>query len=116
MWWRETLPEETRFVVDDFVRRMTSQNWRERRDMIEAVVVGEDAFEDAATRSFITGAVVAAILEQLDETRVADADQALIYAMSANLEHQAAACDWFLSQGDMLLSEDCLAEGPPTIH
>jgi len=48
--------------------------------------------------AFAAGAIIAAILERLDEQGIVDSDQALVYAMSADIDHQSAACDWFIEQ------------------
>ena len=107
----KSLAVERQQAVDEFVNRLTDRNWRDRRDAIEHSILptsgaaaerretppelnvsSTEAFEFAA------GNMIAAILERLDEQVIIDPDQALIFAMSANVDHQTAACDWFIEQ------------------
>ncbi len=41
--------------------------------------------------------MVAAMIERLEAPRVADADQAVVYAVSAEVAHRDASEDWFAS-------------------
>ena len=71
------------------------------RETIEAAVATSGMANKLSARCpeaslFMTGAIVAAIIEFLEAPRIAEADQAQLFAMSASLDHQAAACDWFI--------------------
>ncbi len=100
-FWNNALPEEGRRIVDACVEPVAQQDWRQRRDTIEAAVATSDMANKLSARCpeaslFMTSAIVAAIIEFLEAPRIAEADQAQLFAMSASLDHQAAACDWFI--------------------
>lgn len=59
----------------------------------------DDADGDEASRRFaeMLPFYVGAILEQLDEDRVASAEQAAVYVLSIHPEHQAAAEAWMMA-------------------
>jgi hypothetical protein len=108
MRWSETLPVEGAKIVDECLERILPQDWRRRRSVIEAAIDtacractpvsrGSEAGRAEAAR-FMSGAIVAAIIEKLDSPAIVEADQAQLFAMSASLDHQTAACDWFIQQ------------------
>lgn len=90
--WSDALPVEARRIVDLCVERTAAQVWRQRRDTIEATI----ATGPVPLAKNMTGFVVAAVIERLNTPGITDCDQAQLFAMSACLEHQTAACDWFI--------------------
>lgn len=96
--WNDALPEEGRRIVEECFGRILPQNWRTRKEVIETAIATVTAPRGAEVREFIAGAVVAAIIERLDTPPIVEADQAQLFAKSANLDHQLAACDWFINQ------------------
>lgn len=131
MWWTDALPAAEREIVNNFVIQMSASDWRQRRELIESVVVSActSMQEDSGPgmpatthegQEMIIGVVVAAILEQIGDNEMHDTDQALVYAMSADLDHQTAATDWFISQGRCWSLEGLLhretASSSATIH
>ena len=105
--WDAALPEEGRKIVEECLGRILPQNWRIRRDVIETAIASATEPKGPDMQAFIAGAVVAAIIERLDAPAIVSADQAQLFAMSANTDHQLAACDWFISQ--------CSAETLPAL-
>ncbi len=100
-FWNDALPEEGRKIVDACLERIAKQDWRQRRDAIEAAVATSETANSNTplcleASKFMSSAVVAAIIEFLETPKIAEADQAQLFAMSASLDHQAAACDWFI--------------------
>ena len=100
--WSDALPLNERNIVDKFYNQVTALNWRQRRDVIEtALEAGAADWEGQSTSVDpsphpITNATVAAIIERLDTPAIVENDQTHLFAISANLDHQAAACDWFI--------------------
>ncbi len=106
MYLTEILPEKEQKAVDECLHKLTPNDWWQCRDDIKATISiackalsplsrGSLEARAEATR-FVTGAIVAAIIEKLDSPRILEAEQAEFFAMSANLDHQVAACDWFI--------------------
>jgi hypothetical protein len=130
MRWKTLLPEESRKIVNECLDRILPKNWQGCGDIVESVVAAakihslpeetvSDAGRDEITR-FVTGAVTAAIIEKLDSPVIIEDDQAQLFAMSANLDHQVAACDWFISQCGLPIPNagfpEVSAFPGPTIH
>lgn len=102
------LPEDSRKIVDECLDRILPKNWHGCGEIVESVVASatiasltEETVSEAGRNEitrFVTGAVAAAIIEKLDSPVIVEDDQAQLFAMSANLDHQVAACDWFISQ------------------
>ncbi len=102
------LPEESRKIVDECLDRILPEDWQQCRSIIESVAesarvavrqteTASEAGRDEVTR-FMTGAIIAAVLDKLESPEIVEAEQAQLFAMSASIEHQAAACDWFIEQ------------------
>jgi len=91
-----------RNAVDKIYNRVVSLNWRQRREAIEtsieteALSWGSQSNDSAGQSPHLTSAIVAAIIERLGTPGIIENDQAHLFAISANLGHQTAACDWFI--------------------
>ena len=116
--WDDALPEEGRKIVEECLDRILPQTWRTRRDLIETAIATAIEPKGPDMQAFISGAVVAAILERLDAPVIVSADQAQLFAMSADMDHQLAACDWFISQNatEVLPDLPALPVSPIRIH
>lgn len=86
------LPDDARRIVDICVERIATQAWRQRRDTIEATI----AAGPGSLAKYMTGSIVAAVIERLNTPQITESAQAELFAMSARLDHQTAACDWFI--------------------
>lgn len=118
--WDNALSEEGRKIVEECLDRILPQTWRTRRDLIETAIATaiEPEPKGPDMQAFISGAVVAAIIERLDAPAIVSADQAQLFAMSADIDHQLAACDWFVSQSTAQAPPDmpALPVSPIRIH
>jgi ribosome assembly protein YihI (activator of Der GTPase) len=108
MRWTETLPNEGREVVDECLDQLSPRSWVQRRNTVEEKVnsaretaqpiAGASQAARVETARFMSGAIVATIIEKLDNPEIVDAEQAQFFAMSANLDDQVAACDWLIQE------------------
>lgn len=121
--WTEVLPEEGRKLVEECLDRIRPQGWRERCDIIQSILAADNRnagflSDSPEVARFLSGAIVAAIIERLDTPLIVEADQAQLFAMSANPDHQTAACDWFIAQcaGHQLTSTPSAPVTGITVH
>jgi hypothetical protein len=117
-FWNDTLPAEARIIVDKYLSRIAVLSWRQRCDAIEAALISSAINRDKQSRAaresaqLLTSSIVAAIIERLDATTIVESDQARLFAMSASLDHQAAAYDWFVGAGASSILSSALPSSP----
>lgn len=97
----EKLNDEMQEMVDTYAERLRDLPWARRSDALNqaAVPFGETFGPDQARlagKGFVT-----AVLERLEEEDVTDAHQAVLYRISLNPQHQAAAEDFLARHPEM---------------
>jgi hypothetical protein len=109
-----SLAKKSQEIVTECIEQMSGLSWRERGATIDAALDRMceviDIRENSHVRDLSTGIFVATVLDRLDAPSMKDVEQAKLYAMSADLGHQLAACDWLLEQALELPAELRLPE------
>ena len=111
MRWFASLSEKSQEIVQDCIDKMAGRTWNERRhsvdEALEKMCQAVDGDNSNAARQLSTGIIVATVLDRLDAPAVQEAEQAKLYAMSSDFDHQLAACDWLVDQAmDLAVTAD----------
>jgi hypothetical protein len=96
-------------IVEDLVSELSGRQWAERRDLVDRIVTIEQValsllegktFDDGCLsltehRPGIVGEAIAAALHRLGVKRAVCADSAYVLSISADIDHQRLAREWF---------------------
>lgn len=101
-------------ILEGCTEKVSGETWNERLQTVEdAIDKMYEALDDqyaSGSREFSNEIIVTAVLDRLDVSTVTDPDQAKLFAMSTNLDHQIASFDWLIEQA-LSLTED-IPESP----